>query len=235
MRYDITRAWFTTPNGRPVIVYVREGTNDWNTAFASLNEDEYGLRGREVRGLAVDIGGYLGTVSIALLVDNPSLRVVCVEPVPENADLIERNAQANDVADRLTLIRGAVGKGEVTVRYAYQGGENELHHAFVGNSTITAPTAEHKTAVYPGLSIADIAGDQDVAFLKIDCEGGEFAFLDDPDVSRLAYIVAEWHNVPFPDGTTGSQDRIRALLEPTHVVSFSGPQDGPGGFTATRR
>lgn len=234
-RYDIERAWFRTPNGRSVIAYVREGTNDWNTCQASLTEDEYGLRGRDIRGLVLDIGGYLGTVALAVLVDNPLARVVCVEPVPANADLIERNASVNGVGDRLTLVRGAVGRGEVTIRYAYQGGENELHHAFVGNSTVQPPTAEHSTATYTGSSIRDLVGDAEVAWTKIDCEGGEFSFLADPDIGQLASITGEWHNVPLPDGTTGSQDRIRALLEPTHDVTFSGPQDGPGGFVATRR
>lgn len=236
-RYDLYRGWFRTPRGAPAVVYLREGTNDFNTAQSCLTEDEYGLRDRHITGLALDIGGYLGTVAIAVLADNPTARVICVEPVPENADLIERNARANGVSERLTLVRGAMGRaGEsITVRYAYQGGENELHHAYVGNSTITAPEAEHSAITYPATTLSDLTAEEDATWCKIDCEGGEYAALDDPGVARSAHITGEWHNVPFPDGTTGSQAHIRALLEPTHDVTFTGPVDGPGGFTAVRR
>lgn len=237
MRYDLGRAWFATPKGRRALMYIREGTNDLNTCYASMTEDEYNVRSLDLHGLAIDIGGYLGSVSIALLIDNPDLRVVCVEPVPDNQDLIERNASVNGVADRLTLIRGAAGRGgePVTVAYGYTGTELELHHAFVGNSTIAQSAETHLEAHYTAVSLSDLMGDEDAAFLKIDCEGGEYSILTDPAVARIARITGEWHNVPLPDGTTGSQDRIRALLEPTHAVTFSGPVEGPGGFDAVRR
>lgn len=238
MRYDLERHWFTTPNGKPTIVYIREGTNDWNSANASLNEDEYGFRGRDVRGLALDIGGYLGTVGLGIAIDNPQARVICVEPVPENADLIERNAQANGMGTSFTLVRGAVGRGgePVTISYRYQGEENELHHAFVGNANnVGAGALPHEEVTWPALGIRDLVGDAEVSLCKIDCEGGEWAFFESPGVAQLALIVGEWHPTPFPDGTVGSQGRLRSLLEPTHAVAFTGPEAGPGGFTAVRR
>lgn len=236
MRYDIGRAWFHTPKGHPALMFIREQTNDLNTAYASMDEDEYGVAALSPTGLAVDIGGYLGSVSIGLLIDNPTLRVICVEPVPDNQDLIKRNASVNGVADRLTLIEGAAGRSgeQVVIEYGFTGSENELHHAFVGNSTLAGSSAEHRAVTYSALSLTDLVGDAPVDLLKIDCEGAEFTILDDPAVAQVARIVGEWHNVPLLDGK-GSQERIRALLEPTHDLTFSGPEDGPGGFIATRR
>lgn len=237
-RYDLVRAWFRTPGDKAVVVWTRAETNDWNTANASLTEDEYGFRGRAVTGLVLDIGGYLGTVALGVLIDNPTARVICVEPIPDNADLIERNALANGVSDRLTLVRGVVGRSAepVSITYRFQGGENELHHAFVGNaSNVDAAAVPHETVTYPAESIRDLVGRDEVSLCKIDCEGGEWGFFDGPGLSQLAEIVGEWHPTPFPDGTVGTQDRLRTLLEPTHVLTFSGPDAGPGGFTAVRR
>ncbi len=234
-RFDLYRHWFRTPNGIPTVAFCREGTNDQNTLTSCLTEDEYGLKDRKVSGIALDIGGHIGGVTLALLIDNPDLRVITVEPIPENADLLEYNAQKNEVADRLTLHQGAVGKrGEVIdIHYAYRGDENALHHAFIGNSALAGGDAEHLTASYTALGMDDLTTD-DVAWCKVDIEGGEYAFLADPGVSRLAFITGEWHNV-VPDGSIGTPRRITELLGATHDVTFHGQMQGPGGFTAVRR
>lgn len=237
MRYDILRGWFRTPNGKSVLVYWREGTNDYNTARASLDEDEYGLRGRKVEGLCLDVGGYLGTVSLGLLIDNPKARVIVVEPVPDNADLIERNAVVNGVADRLELVRGAVGVSgsDVTVRYRYEGDEMELHHAFVGNATNVSDHVPHQEVTYRAHDIRDLVGDAEVTLCKIDCEGGEWPFLATPGLEQLREIVGEWHPTALPDRSIGSRDALGRLLGDTHVLTFTGPEAGPGGFVAVRR
>ena len=194
-RYDILKAWCLTPNGRQALMYYREGTNDPNTLNASMDEDEYGLRGHRFSGLAIDIGGYLGSVAIGLLIDNPKLRVECVEPIPENIDLIRRNAKVNGVADRLTVHECAVGDGRpVTIRYAYQGEENELHHAFVGNGNTTSGPNDmaHTAITVPTMTVADFGP---ASLVKIDCEGGEFGFFASGDTSKFDLILGEWHPV----------------------------------------
>jgi FkbM family methyltransferase len=232
--YDIREHDFRTPQGNPILMAYREDTNDWNTLTATLTEDEYSLPSG-LSGIALDIGGYLGSVGIALALDNPDLQVTVVEPVPPNADLIERNIAANRVWNRVHLVRGAVGKRGtlVSVKYGYLGNEKATHHAFVGNSTLMDPEDEDAviTLTYSALDIAALVGDDDVAFCKVDTEGGEYAFLDDPrGVAQLQTIVGEWHNV---DGHVIGD--IAFLLSPTHLVTFSGPQTGPGGFRAVRR
>ena len=238
-RYDVLRAWFKTPNGAPCLFHLREGTNDFNTANSCLGDnDEYQLRGRRIEGLALDIGGYLGSVAIPLLIDNPNATVICVEPITENLDLIARNAKVNGVSSRLTLIPGAVGKSgdPVSIAYRFEGGENELHHAFVGNAnTVQADAVPHQTVTYPALGIHDLIDDQEVAWAKVDAEGGEWGFLASGGLAQIATIVGEFHPTVLPDGAMGSQARLRALLEPTHAVTFTGPDEGPGGFTANRR
>ena len=234
--YELETGQYDTPNGRRLTFHYRTGTNDHNTLWSSLNEDEYHLRGEHYTGTALDVGGYLGSVGIALAADNRDLRVVIVEPVPPNADLIERNIAANGVGDRVSLIRGAVGKGgeSVDVWYGYRGSEAAEHHAFVGNSTLAydeSATWAHDTTTYTAIGLADIVDEHGpLSFLKVDTEGAEWAFLDSPAVKDVETIVGEWH--PVRDHTMGD---LLALLEDTHVVTFDGPQAGPGGFRAVRR
>lgn len=227
-------AQWQTPGGNVASFAYREDTNDWNTLSATMG-DEYELP-RGLSGTAVDVGGYLGSVGIGLALDNPDLRVVIVEPVPPNADLIAANIERNGVGDRVTLLREAVGTGSVDVWYGYRGSESLEHHAFVGNSTLAyayGGDAPHETATYAALTLPAILVQYgDLALLKIDCEGGEWSFLASGGLERVALILGEVHPVM---GHTPKD--IIGLLEQTHDVTLVGPnQDaGPCGFRAVRR
>lgn len=226
-RYAVYREWFKTPNGRSALMHIRAGSNDFNTCYAAMNEDEYLLRGLPLTGVALDIGGHLGAVTIALLLDHPDLSVETVEPIPENVDLIWRNAQLNGVADRLIVHEAAVGDGKpVTIRYAYVDNENDLHHAYIGNSLNTGDLdREHRSVTVPTLRPLDLP---DADFVKIDCEGGEWPFLAAGGAERWRDIIGEWH----PTGHT--RDELFVLL-PDHDITFTGPEQGPGGFHAISR
>jgi FkbM family methyltransferase len=224
--YEVKTGPWRTPNGRPVTLHYRDDTNDWNTLTSALDEDEYGLAGLSLSGAAADIGAHIGAVTVGLLVDHPGLVVHAVEPVPENIQLLRSNLEENGVAGRCHIRRGAVGTS--TVKWGFTGSEAALQHAFVGNAQMPETT---KPSVgewgMQEFTLADFPG---VELIKIDCEGGEWGFLDDPLVATVPLIVGEWHN---NDGHTLAD--MASLLGPTHTVTFSGPQAGPGGFRAVRR
>lgn len=229
--YALEQGSFRTPGGHAVVMMYRKDTNDWNTLNATLDQDEYALP-RAMTGTALDVGGYLGSVGIALALDNPELSVTIVEPVPPNADLIDRNLALNDLIDRITLIRGAVGKGgeQVEVWYGYKGSESAEHHAFVGNSSIAYDNGgrfEHDTTEYVAIGLEAFLP---VDYLKIDCEGGEWAFLDSTAVGKIGTIVGEAHSVR---GHKGGD--ITALLAATHEVTLIGNPEGTCEFRAVRR
>jgi FkbM family methyltransferase len=235
--YELLSAVWQTPKGHPATFFYRASTNDWNSVSSTMApHDEYGTAGLELSGLALDIGGYLGSVAIGLALDNPDLSVICVEPVPDNAALIRRNVDINNLGHRIAVIEGAAGHSgdDIVVRWAFTHDENALHHAFVGNAWRDSPKPEeaHSEIVVQAKSLDDLAARTPIAFLKIDCEGGEYDFLD-TDVSQLARIHGEWH--PTPKWGAGGKAEIIRLLSPTHDLTFSGPEAGPGGFTAIRR
>src|SRR3990167_9568355 len=200
-RYDIAPAWFRTPRGRACMVNIRERTNHWNTATASLTEGEYGLAAFTFDGHAIDIGGYLGTVTLGLLVDNPNLRVTVVEPLADNVELIRRNLTVNGVIDRAQVLQAAAGYpagGTQIIHHNFRGNETTEHHKFIGNMSLVTGIGplgcndvyEHDHTEVPVVSLSDLMAD-DTVFLKIDCEGGEWATLADPVSARLPRIHGE--------------------------------------------
>ena len=224
MDYPIRTGSWRSPGGHALTISYRDNTNDWNTVSATLTHDEYALP-RGISGHAVDIGGYLGTVGIALAADNPDLRVTIIEPVPGNAQLIRQNIAQNDLDHRVTLIEGAASgdKDPVTVWFGYRGAETAEHHAFVGNSTLAyndGGALDHEEVTYTPVTLAELGP---IDFLKIDCEGGEWSILAG-DNSKVGTIVGESHAVR---GHKGSD--IVALLAATHDVTVIPLTDDPEG------
>ena len=257
--YTVTHGTFRTPRGRQVTMAYRTDSSDYNTVNACLSEDEYGLRDVHLGATtAFDVGAHIGGVTVALLADNPELRVVAVEPVPGNVELLRENVERNGLADRAQIIQGAVGDGtSVSVWHGYRGNENAEHHAFIGNSSLAydhGGEGEHDETQYVSIRLADFVNLLDVErhgpwtdnggpsethqhvdttyidWLKIDTEGAEWTFLASPERWRLRYIVGEWHPVR---GKTRAD--LLAILGDTHEVAFTGPEGGPGGFTAVAK
>ncbi len=239
MTQETTIEAFRTPRGRPVQAITRIGTNDHNTMYSCLDEDEYELRELHLTGVAVDVGAYLGGVSIALAMDNPTLRVIAVEPLPANAQLLRENVERNGLAEQVTVLHAAAGAlGQTTEGTAWNWrttgflSETMHHHRFVGGSTLALdnPGIEHDTVQNPSYSIStllELAEAEEFSFLKIDCEGCEAKVLTDPAVAKVARIVGEWH--PWYMDEAG----LHELLDATHQVRTWGT--GPGGFEAVRR
>lgn len=239
MEYALEAREYRTPKGQTVSMLWRLGTSDHNTLYSALNEDEYGLAGMNLTGRAADIGAHIGSVAVGLLVDNPGLRVVAVEPVPPNVELLRQNLERNGVQDRCEVIAAAVGKGKTTtIRYGSLGmdsdtdaeRENATHHAFIGNSALVypkTPTRPHEAATVPVRSLRSLLP---LDFIKIDVEGGEWGFLAQSAVSEVRHIIGEVHP------TNGHAPlHLVALLAETHEVTFTGPPAGPCGFVAVRR
>ena len=216
--YTVTHGTFRTPRGRSVELSYREDTNDYNTLNACLTEDEYRLRDLHLSGIALDIGAHIGGVTVALLADNPDLRVVSVEAVPPNVDLLRENVERNGLSERVTILHAAAGVGQTaTVRWAFEGNESADHHAFIGNSLLPGPT-RHRSELVPVVTLADLVDEYGpFAFAKVDCEGCEYDFLQGPALSQVAIFRGEEHHGP--------------LTIPGYSVTYTQP-NAPRGFEA---
>lgn len=214
-----------TPHGVPYAMTVRPGTSDWNTVSACAHpHDEYHLP-EGLAGWALDVGAHIGACTIPLLLDNPGLRVVAIEALPENADMLQVNAARNGLTDRLSILRGAASDTDQPVRIHYA--PDDAQHEFIGNQW--GPQDRPGIGV-PGTTLAYALTwpDDDAGFVwaKIDCEACEYPFLASPDVGRIAHIEGEHH-----DGF----DRLAELLAATHDVEFLGGTESFGHFRAVRR
>jgi FkbM family methyltransferase len=197
---------FLTPWGSEIQVLTREGTNDWNTLYSCLVQDEYKVGDlKDVSGVAVDIGAHAGGCTLALL--SRGFHVISVEPLPENTDLIMRNVDLNGWSKNITLYKKAINKesgGSVILRYGNEKTQSGNHHRFIGNTVDSSGWVE---GVWQGgreiqvetISIDDILKNIDsVAFLKIDCEGAEwsaFSGASRGSLLKIKAIAAELHGV----------------------------------------
>lgn len=163
--------------------------------------------------------------------------MIAVEPVPDNAALIARNADLSGVNERVTIIQGAAdgpGVQSTNIAWNWDGGIsiNASGHRFIGGlvvaqSDTTISHDELACSAYSIGSLLAVAQTDRFAFCKIDCEGCEAHFLDDPLVSQLDLIVGEYHP-PYID-----IPGLHRLLDATHDVTATEP--GPGHFRAIRK
>jgi len=219
----VSRHSWMTKGGHSATFDVRDDTTDWNNIFAVVEADEYGLAEHPITGLAIDIGAHVGSVTIAMLLDNPGLHVVAVEALPENVEQIKINLALNRLTDRCRVMEAAASSGDDDVVVAMGGDESDFEkaHRFIGGMLFdgAGPSGVQVLAKPVSLTaITDVFGD--ASFMKIDCEGCEWSFLNDPAVARVAEIRGEYH----PRQNNGAK-RVRELLESTHVVTLDDSTD----------
>ncbi len=234
-----TRQW-QTPGGHVATMTYREGTSDWNTVSACLvnpmdpsSGDEYHLPSG-LSGWGLDLGAHIGSVAVALLLDNPDMRVVAIEAVPPNVELIRQNLKQNDVADRCVVLAGAAwkGRGFADVEFGYTGSEVATTHRFIGSISPWLDNPGGKeTARVPIYSLKDALKYTEGAgfvWAKSDCEGCEHYFFKGTDLGRVGTISGEWHR------RDGDPERFVGQLSKTHDVQWN---EGIGGgpFLATKR
>lgn len=225
---------YRTPRGAPITLFIRPDTNDGALVAAMLAADEYQTANLYLDGWALDVGAHVGSIGLSLAIDNPVLRVVMVEPVPSNAELIRASIAANNLTDRVFLEEagaGAVGQATTPCSFGYTKADGlDPHYVhdtrFVGNVIRGDSNPEAETIDVPVVTLTGLASKYgDFRFLKIDCEGCEWQFLRS-GAEHAEEIIGEWHDGPYAD--------IEAILRATHTVEMIEDKGGIGTFRAKR-
>jgi len=196
----------TTYGDAAILLECRSGTHDEQTAIWLLDRDEYGLHrlGLPKRGTAIDIGAYTGAIAISLAIHG--WKVIAVEPVPENQEMIARNLHLNNVQRRVRVEGRAASTADwIDIHYGYEG-----THKYVGNLHGSGP----KEIRVQGVTVSDLIeryGLRQVDLVKIDCEGCEWGVLRDTALAKIPRIVGEIHSRP--------QEALIDLL-PQHHIEF---------------
>ncbi len=142
--------------------------------------------------IVIDIGGNCGAFSILQAKLYEGIVIHAYEPDPDNFKYLEMNIEQNGYQDSITAHEYAVtGKSAESL---------ELHKSAVQAGAHSAVRQEGgETITVPAVSLSAILKDYpEVAFLKIDCEGGEYdILLNTPKelFSKVKYIAMEYHTV----------------------------------------
>lgn len=211
-----------TAGGHTAHFAVRQDTNDAALVHGIIGGAEYPFATMQgLSGWAIDVGAHIGIVSVALALDNPDLRIVAVEALPENAAMLRRNVLLNGLSERVFIEEAAASdemeyKAEATIPivYGWSKAQNQPDHymqesRFIGG--MVGPNDTSKTALCPALSLSGIRAKYAmgrITLVKSDAEGAEWYFFRSPDIKYIDRIVGELHH-----GKNGGAKEFRALLK----------------------
>lgn len=194
---------------------VRRGTCDRDVCHSIVMDNEYQWPHPSYyvdNCVLIDIGAYLGIWGIWNIKRLKTCKVLALEPLPENVEMVRRNVWKNGLEGSLEIIQGAVGSGkQVAIKYSSLSTDPGRIHHFIGNA---ANLSGEKEVTVPIYQLHHLLTEVETRFhtrkvwaVKIDCEGGEEDFFRNAkseDLRRVFYFIGEHH--------TG-EGRIKNILE----------------------
>jgi FkbM family methyltransferase len=171
-----------TPPGAVAKIVAREAT-------ASYHLDQLTFQPGDT---VIDIGAHVGVMSLYLAKKWPDIRIIAVEPHPENYARLQRNIVANGVTNVHALNYAMSGDGrDLTLigNYAANTG---------GMGICNPPTKDAYGITVQSLTLAELFTMFEVgrvALLKVDCEGAEYEILgQNPTLlDQVDRLVGEFH------------------------------------------
>lgn len=154
---------------------------------------------RQRTPLIVDCGAYIGVSSLWFAARFPLARIIAIEPAPDNARLLRRNAQGHQIE----VIEAGVGAEEATLALVDSG------NGTMGYRTIDDPGVMCQVPIVPLRTILarNPEPEYEPLILKVDIEGSEkplFANTRWEYLDKFPVIILEEHDFMMPGSSTGS-------------------------------
>lgn len=206
----------------PLMFGVRDLMDVWTVKEVCLDRD-YERAGVPIQPgwVILDVGAGIGEFAIDTARRHPGVTVHACEPAPETFALLCSNVRLNEATNvraHEVAVTGRTGKVRLDVSSAHA-----ARHHVVAGASLQATSAE-----VTSVTLADAMEEFGIAtcdFLKMDCEGAEYAVLlgaDRPTLDRIARICLEYHDGPWGthrqlvDHLTGAGFRVTLTANPAY-------------------
>ena len=144
---------------------------------------------------AIDVGAHIGVWSAYASALNPSLKVLALEPDPDNFSALRRTVSVNKLSN-VKIFQEALAAASGLRRLSKE--SDSINHHLL-------PEDSDEGRQVKVLSLANFLSDNNVAYVdvvKLDIEGGEYELLeswDDKDFALIGAIIMEYHQLPGRD------------------------------------
>lgn len=229
---------FVTPWGVALKGSAREHTIDRDTLISCIDEDEYRVAKLPDNGIAIDVGSYIGSCSLALAAKGYT--VYAVEPIPENNVVARENIQLNGFGDTIHIYERALTANPNAFVSCYYGDTNteigkvqEFVATTVPRGTFNPAVKDGRSITVPTITLQEIFDTNKIEkcqFLKIDMEGEEWDIFEHISPALLDRIERIAIEIDAPISNPTSTTKFMKLLQgkfvdysPTYFPDWSAP------------
>lgn len=161
-------------------------TDGINKIIGREIKTDYKLDGLDLKGIVLDIGAHKGIVSCYIAKNYPSVVVYAFEPVRENYEAMLENIKRNKLNNVIPFNLAVTEDGRDVTIYTdpiNNSGGSTLYSSGNGQQvkSITVNDIMKKNRI------------EEIALLKIDCEGAEFEILPTVPLEKVKRLRGEFH------------------------------------------
>jgi FkbM family methyltransferase len=171
-------------------------SNDLAMVIEDWVANEYGELPQQ--GVITDAGAHIGSFSL-LAAAKTHAHIFAIEPVPANFAILQKNIALNHLENRVTACEIALG-GKSGTEKIFLNSINSAGHGFVPpKDVVPLMTESIEVRVQTLEDFLDEQPIAEVAFMKCDIEGSEYAMLFNASqecFSKIKTMIIEMHTTP---------------------------------------